>query len=228
MSKGAILQFARAASSHTRRARGVGSGQRGISSGGGGASTLREPTELPQAAQRYSCSSPSGRTSNSRSRTGRGFWHRPQKRTEAWSSSNCSGATRPRDTIRQRVPTPPHACQATALQRGARTAWKRPSVPGSRETARRESWRGVRALSELDRQAAGHRKLARESGFVGIAAPIAAAPPRCAGRAHRGPSRARRTRPDPVVPVQVGRRPPSCDPDPEPPRRRDLQTQARQ
>jgi bifunctional aspartokinase / homoserine dehydrogenase 1 len=39
---------------------------------GGGAVTLREPTDEPQAVHRYSCSSPSGRTSSSRSRTGRG------------------------------------------------------------------------------------------------------------------------------------------------------------
>ena len=39
---------------------------------GGGAVTLREPTDEPQLVHRYSCSSPSGRTSSSRSRTGRG------------------------------------------------------------------------------------------------------------------------------------------------------------
>src|SRR5688500_13980804 len=58
---------------------------------GAGWEVLREPTEDPQAVQRYSFSSPSGSTSSRRSRTGRGPRQRLQKRTEAWNSSNESG-----------------------------------------------------------------------------------------------------------------------------------------
>jgi aspartyl-tRNA(Asn)/glutamyl-tRNA(Gln) amidotransferase subunit B len=47
---------------------------------------LRDPTELPQAAHRYSYSSPSGRTRSSLSRTGRAAWQREQKRDDAWNS----------------------------------------------------------------------------------------------------------------------------------------------
>jgi hypothetical protein len=50
--------------------------------------TLRDPTELPQAAHRYSYSSPSGRTRSSLSRTGRAAWQREQKRDDAWNSEN--------------------------------------------------------------------------------------------------------------------------------------------
>jgi hypothetical protein len=58
---------------------------------------LRVPTEAPQAAQRYSWSSPSGSTRRRRSRTGWAAWHRAQKSAEAWNASNCSGGTRPRE-----------------------------------------------------------------------------------------------------------------------------------
>ena len=51
---------------------------------------MRRPTELPHAAHRYSCSSPSGKISSSLSRTGLAAWHRAQNSDEAWKSSNDS------------------------------------------------------------------------------------------------------------------------------------------
>jgi hypothetical protein len=58
---------------------------------GGAAVTFLEPTDEPQAEQRYSWSSPSGRTRRRRSRTGRGAWQRAQNRTDASSFSNVGG-----------------------------------------------------------------------------------------------------------------------------------------
>jgi len=63
--------------------------------GGAGVSALRFPTEEPQTEQRYSYSSPSGRTSSRRSRTGRAVRQRGQNSAEAWNSSNSPGGTGP-------------------------------------------------------------------------------------------------------------------------------------
>ena len=56
-----------------------------------GTVTFRDPTDAPQAVQRYSWSSPSGRTRSSRSRTGCADWQRAQNRTVAWSSPKAPG-----------------------------------------------------------------------------------------------------------------------------------------